>query len=420
MKKSLLFTALMAAMSSAYAIDNTSDPRSLGMGGAGVAAANGMNAVYQNPGALSGLSKESFTLEFPVSVRLLDEGDLTNNLDTLNSSANALSSAMTQFQGTQSAADAQVAASALANFNNAMGLVSNKSLMGAFSAGTFLAIPSPNFSFALKLDGRADFAGVFNYSAADQTTVGTLATDLSNCAGGAAASCTAAAGQVDASGQITNLTSDFQIRGAVIGEVGMTAASRIDSWGSVDIGITPKFMKITTFDVVAGAQSGNTNATSTSGNTKSDSAFNIDLGAVKSYNTSGGDLIKAGVVVKNMLSKTIQTSLGNNIEIAPQVTFGGSYGNDWYTTTVDLDLVKNKAMIPGFSHESQFVRLGAELDAAGWAQVRLGYRHDLKGNYTDLPSIGLGLNLMLMNIDISVAAASKKEVAAALQIGTHF
>lgn len=418
MKKSLLFTALMAAMSSAYAIDSTVDPRSLGMGGAGVASANGLNALYQNPGALSGLSKESFTLEFPVSVRLLDEGDLTNNLDTLNSSANSLSNAMSAFQVNPTQANALVASNALTGFNNSMALVSNKSLMGDFSAGTFLAIPSQNFSFALKLDGRADFAGVFNYSNADQTQITTIATDLNACVANVA-NCTAVAG-VDAAGQITNLTSEFQIRGAVIGEVGMTAASRIDNWGSVDIGITPKFMKITTFDVVAGAQSGNTNATSTNGNTKSDSVFNIDLGAVKSYNTSNGDLIKAGVVVKNMLSKTIQTSLGNNIEIAPQVTFGGSYGNDWYTGTIDLDVIKNKAMIAGFTHESQFVRLGAELDAAGWAQIRLGYRHDLAGNYSGLPSIGLGLNLKLMNIDLSVAAAGKKEVAAALQIGTHF
>lgn len=418
MKKSLLFSALMVAMSSASAIDNTVDPRSLGMGGAGVASANGLNALYQNPGALSGLSKESFTLEFPVSVRLLDEGDLTNNLDTLNSSANSLSNAMSAFQANPTQANALVASNALTGFNNSMALVSNKSLMGVFSAGTFLAIPSKNFSFALKLDGRADFAGVFNYSNADQTQIATIANDLNACATNPA-NCAAVTG-VDAAGQITNLTSEFQIRGAVIGEVGMTAASRIDSWGNVDIGITPKFMKITTFDVVAGAQSGNTNATSTSGNTKSDSAFNIDLGAVKSYNTSNGDLIRAGVVVKNMLSKSIQTSLGNNIEIAPQVTLGGSYGNDWYTGTIDLDVIKNKAMIPGFTHESQFVRLGAELDAAGWAQIRLGYRHDLAGNYTGLPSVGLGLNLKLVNIDLSVAAASKKEVAAALQIGTHF
>lgn len=417
MKKRLLFTALMAAMSSASAIDNTVDPRSLGMGGTGTASANGMNAVYQNPGALSGLSKESFTLEFPVSVRLLDEGDLKNNLDRLNSSANNLSNALAAFQANQTQANAGTASRALNDFNNALGLVSHKSLMGALSAGTFLAIPSPNFSFALKLDGHADFGGVFNYSNTDQAEITRIANDLDACAN--TASCAIVSG-VGTNGQITSLTSDFQIRGVVVGEVGLTAARRFEDWGAVDIGITPKFMKISSFDVVANAQSGNANASSTSGNTKTDSAFNIDLGAVKSYDTSSGDVVKAGIVVKNMLSKTIQTALGNNIEIAPQMTLGGAYGSDWYTGTIEVDLVKNKAMIPGLSHDSQFMRLGAELDAFGWAQVRLGYRHDLKGNYTDLPSVGLGLNLKLLNIDISVAAASKKEVAAALQIGTHF
>jgi hypothetical protein len=418
MQKRILFLALMSAMSSAYSLDTTVDPRSLGMAGAGVASSNGLNALYQNPGALSGLSKEKFTLEFPVAARFLDESNLQNKLDALNTSATSLSSAMSAFQAAPSQANAGAASTALTNFNNAMTAVSNKSLMGSLYLGGILAIPKPTFSFALKVDGRAEFAGAFNYASADQTQITTLSNNLNACSTNLA-SCTTLAG-VDATGQITNLASDFKIRGVVIGEVGLTAARRFEEWGAVDIGITPKFMKITSFDVVAAAQSGNTNSNTTSGNTQTDTAFNLDVGAVKTYQVSNGNVVRAGVVAKNVISKTLKTQLGNAIELAPQVTLGGAFGNNWYTGTVDVDLIKNKALIPGFTQESQFVRVGGEFDAAGWAQVRLGYRHDLAGNYSDLPSIGLGLNLKVVNIDLSVAAASKKEMAAALQVGTHF
>ncbi len=420
MKKRVLFVALLGAMSSAYSQDGTFDARSIGMGGAGVAAANGLNAIYQNPSALAGLPKEKFALEAPFSFRLLDEGDLKNNLGTLNTNATALSNAMAAFQVTPTQANALQAATALTNFSNSMNAVSNKSLMGSVYGGAFLALPKPNFAFALKLDAKAEFGGVFNYASGDQAIIGTLANNLAACSPVNPIACNNARAQVGAGGQINGLTSDFKVRGVVIGEVGVTAARHIDDWAGIDLGLTPKFMKITSFDMVSAAQSGNANATSTSGNQKTDSAFNLDLGASKQYTSDKGNIIKTGVVVKNLFPKTIKTALGNTVEIAPQVTAGGAFGTGWFTGTVDVDVIKNKALVTGFTKESRFVRLGAEFDAKGWAQVRFGYRHDLAGNYAGLPSIGLGLNLKVLSADFSVAAAGKKEVVAAFQVGTHF
>ena len=418
MKKRIMFVALLSTMSSAYSQDGAVDPRSIGMGGAGVAAANGLNAVYQNPSALAGLPKEKFALEAPFSLRLLDEGDLTKNLDTLNINANNLSRAMASFQTSPTQVNAGLAASALTNFGNSMGLVSQKSLMGSIYGGALLALPKPTFAFALKLDAKAEFGGVFNYANSDQIQINSLASSLNACSLNAA-NCTPLTG-VGPNGQITNLASDYKIRGVVIGEVGVTAARHIDDWAGIDLGITPKLMKITSFDMISGAQSGNASATSKSGNQKNDSAFNLDLGVSKQYTSDKGNVVKTGVVVKNMFSKTIKTALGNTIDIAPQVTVGGAYGTGWFTGTMDVDVIKNKALVAGFTKESQFVRLGAEFDAKGWAQVRVGYRHDLAGNYAGLPSIGLGLNLKVLSADLSLAAAGKKEVVAAFQVGTHF
>jgi hypothetical protein len=126
------------------------------------------------------------------------------------------------------------------------------------------------------------------------------------------------------------------------------------------------------------------------------------------------------VVVKDLMSKNVKTVLGNDITIKPRATVGVGYVTDLVSANVDVDVITNKQMIAGFGADSQFIRLGAEFDAWKWAQVRVGYRHDLKGNYKGLPSLGLGLSPFGVHLDLSVAAAAKNEVAAALQTGFHF
>ena len=85
MKHKIILAALLGAMTSAYAQDFTYDARSLGMGGAGVASANSLNAIYQNPAALASLPNEKFAFEIPIiSARLLDADSLSSNLDTVN------------------------------------------------------------------------------------------------------------------------------------------------------------------------------------------------------------------------------------------------------------------------------------------------------------------------------------------------
>ncbi|MDP2759131.1 MAG: hypothetical protein Q8O64_01815, partial [Sideroxyarcus sp.] len=145
--------------------------------------------------------------------------------------------------------------------------------------------------------------------------------------------------------------------------------------------------------------------------------FTFDLGASRTIKTDGGNVVKTGLVAKNILSRKATTILGNEVEIAPQLTAGVAYGGSWYTTTADLDLLKNKAVLKGLNKDAQYLRVGAELDAWGWAQFRLGYRHDLAGNYDGLPSVGVGLFHVL---DLSVAAVGKKEAAVAMQLGIRF
>ena len=206
------------------------------------------------------------------------------------------------------------------------------------------------------------------------------------------------------------------MRGVVLKEVGLTAARHFADWGDVDLGITPKFINLSTYDFSSNAKSGNSN-TSLNNNETKETMFTFDLGASRTTRTEGGNLFRMGLVAKNIVGKKTKTFLNNDVEIAPQLIAGVAYAGSWFTTTADLDVLKNKSMLVGMNPDARYLRLGAELDAWGWAQFRLGYRHDLAGNYDGLPSVGVGLFHVL---DLSVAAVGKKEAAVAMQLGIRF
>jgi hypothetical protein len=441
MKTKLLGLVLCGAFA-AQAQDQTYDARSLAMGGAGVAISNTRNAAFLNPSALAS-GEDKFAWEFPIiSARVLDEKKLLSDTDNLKTSANNLTAALQNFQNAQAAlqanptngnataalASATAAGAALSSFNASLNTVSGKSLTGGVFAGTMLGIPSKNYAFALTLDARAELGAQFNYAASDSNTVLNLSNALTTCGaanpanpGGVVVACQTAAAGVGANGTVNNLQSKLLARGVVAKDIGITMAHRFDIQGNTDIGITPKFTQLRTFDLVSSAQSGNGISTNNgAANERSESIFNIDLGVARSLQKTEDHEIKAGLVVKDMLSRSVKTVLNNNIDIKPRATVGIGYLTKLVAAGADLDLVSNKPMIAGFGSQSQFLRLGAEFDAWKWAQIRIGYRHDLKGNYKGLPSIGLGLSPFGVHFDLSVAAASKSEVAAALQFGLNF
>jgi hypothetical protein len=425
MKKIHVGMAMLAmAAVSAQAQDNTYDTRSIAMGGVGVASANARNAALANPAMLASAPQDKFDIEIPVfALRVMDADGLIDNLDTLNTSANALNDALKNYvpsTATGNNAATNRAIAAIKGFNHSLGLVSNKSLMGAGYVGTMLSIPSKKYAFALQLDARAEGGGVFNYVTADQTRVDALITALTGCANNNAVVCATATTLYDpAKGEIQNLESKFNVRAVVFKEVGLSFATQVKELSDINIGITPKFIQLTSYDYVLDSQSGDNKITLEQGK-KDDSLFTIDVGAVKLFKTEKGNYVRAGLVAKNILSKSTTTILGNKVDIAPQLTAGGAYSTGLITAGADLDLIPNKPLLPGINKESQYLRLGAEFDAWRWAQVRIGYRHDLKGNNPGLPSIGLGLSFFGLHTDLSVAVAGKKEVAAAWQLGFNF
>lgn len=405
-----------------YAQDATFDPRSLAMGGTGVANADMSNAVFHNPAILATTTETArVALASPiVALRLLDPSNLRNDTSQLGTDASLLTNAMNTFNANNNIANAKAAGVALTAFNNSLVTINHKILTGNGFGGVAFALPGKDFAFSLYVDGRAEIAGQFNYATNDQATLANLTQKLAACNTTtlAGVSACAAASAAAPNGQVTGLQSQLLVRGVIAKDFGFAAAHHFDDLLGLDVGITPKFTQFSSYDYVAAAQSSTHIALN---NGKQDfNAFNLDMGAAEVYELDDDTRIKTGLALKNILPANFTTALGNGIQINPQATVAASYSTHLFNAAIDCDAIPNKPMIVGLSKDAQYLRLGAEFDAWRWAQIRIGYRHDLLDNYPNLPSIGFAVSPFGLHLDLSIAAANKSEMAVSLQTGAHF
>jgi len=106
------------------------------------------------------------------------------------------------------------------------------------------------------------------------------------------------------------------------------------------------------------------------------------------------------------------------LNLKPQARVGASHTNSWSTVAMDLDLTSNAPA--GLEKKSQYVSLGAELNAWDWAQLRLGYRANIKDSNRNVPSLGIGLSPFgVMHLDVAVAKSSK-EIGASARLAFTF
>lgn len=415
--KTAIATALAAGVFVAMSAQATSfgayDPRSVGMGGVGVTTATARNANFYNPAALAATKdSEDFAFNLTVAARAADPDKLADDIDTLEAAGDRLDVEVAKFTASQTPANATTLGIAVTDVNNILKTVNNKTLDVNAFGGAILAIPSKKVGIGLHASGRADFGAKLNYQ--DATFFGNLGTELLDCGNNNLAQCSAANtrlnNQKDATGEL-QLNSRLELRGLLVTEVGLALARRFNEYGGVDVGITPKYQKVKTFNQSISAQNADVDFDKNALETNS---FNMDLGVTKTY----GDSYKAGLVVKNLLPRKYALSnTTETIKLDPQVRLGLSHHTNWTTVGLDVDLTKNKG-IEGFTKASQFAGVGAELDV--WlVQLRVGYRHDLAGNYDGVPSAGVAFNLFGLHVDAGVMG-NDKDLAGSVQLGLNF
>jgi len=361
------------------------------------------------------------------------------------------------------------------DLNAELNRINGESLRGMLGSNPVaIAVPSKNLAIAISTSLNATLSGRLTYSNQDQATLqnivgavddfAQLTTSLSDAAlaisaCGADAGCIATAKQnfenasaeltsfqsdggviqTDDQGNVTfngnqDLTSSAQMAGIVVFDAGLSFAREFNIKGhDVAIGVTPKLQKITTIDYIAAADQ-EFDSDDLEDSKKEESTINIDLGA--SYQFGENKQFQTGVVIKNLLSKTYKTALGTKIHQDAQVRGAISHSTSWSTVAIDLDLLENKPV--AFEDPTQFIGIGGELDAFGFAQLRAGYRMNIADTSQTQTTVGAGFWLFGPRLDFAISTSAinvidditsgkdaedidlSEEISFALQLGMEF
>ena len=404
---SFLTLALGAVSSAAMAVPYAFEARQEAMGGTGVASARYLSAPLYNPARLAfAKADDDVGILLPVvGAEVYDKDDLSGQVDDLSDSYDAYQNANDAYQANPSAENA--AALQAAN-NKAIGELSDLSGDSGYAragAGVVVALPFEALSVAVMANGYADVQAFADINANDLT--GMLPTDESQVQSRAIA------------------------MGAGVSEFGVTLAKSFQAEGMRwSVGITPKSQELRVLNYVANAVDGDFDDITDDQYQASENGFNLDAGVAASWE-NGWD---AGLAIKNLVKRDLDAPLTDGVkatyELSTVPTAGVSYRWGQLTFNGDADLLAQKrftdlsgtyASFDAGEDDLQMMALGAEWDLWQWAQLRAGYRHDLKDNLDDALSAGLGISPGdLFHLDLAGTYAGNNQFGGVVQTSLTF
>ncbi|WP_347331306.1 conjugal transfer protein TraF [Marinimicrobium locisalis] len=213
--------------------------------------------------------------------------------------------------------------------------------------------------------------------------------------------------------------------GASVSEVGLAMAKSLKTGedSRLLLGVTPKYMHIATFVYRADVDSFDEDDFDGNDYTVEEKDVNLDLGATYQC----GDMHYA-LTVANAFSGEYETiDPTRTLKLEPRTTTALGYKGSWLTTEASVDLNTSPNFATG--EDTQYARVGAELNAANWAQLRVGFQRDLEDNVADMVSVGVGFSpFNVVNADFAIFAedldglfnGDTKSGGAALQVGLRF
>ncbi|STQ76172.1 conjugal transfer protein TraF [Grimontia hollisae] len=362
MKKSLLALSLALTSIPVLAANYSIDTRIDAMGGAGTAAADYLSAGFHNPALVAMDPDSNFGVLFPViGIQLRDPDELVDKLEDFGGVFDAFKAEpLSETNRTN-------AANALRNLQKKLAYVSG-------GIGGAIALPTSTISGNFFVKGYTEAVVIPEISDTDISNIENPVLDPN----------------ADYS-----LTSSGRVLAFGLVDVGLALAGNIELAGQrIAIGVTPKSQKYYTYHYEVSVENFEANDWDSDANRTEDSAFNIDLGAA--WQTGP---FRVGFAAKNMISqdiKTVNYTREYTYHIDPLYTVGGAFITDLFVAAIDIDFNKQKRFSapsgPAIIDDTQLVRLGAEFNAWGWAQVRAGYINDLEDTLDGTVTLGLGLS----------------------------
>ena len=396
------------------------DARTLAMGGTAVASAQSPLGCYYNPALLATYTqyKESpertSRIMFP-SLTVRYNSSIEDTIDIADQDLDGqLRTAISTYNAAQTTSNAQGVVDSAQNLLNALNNIANQDMRLDANVGFNVSIPSKKQGGAFCMNVRAVGGGVITVPQADLaladryvqalTYIATSGTSGTNDPG------------LFTGGNINDLTgtltSSASARGLIILQTALAMSGEFTiARKKVALGITPKLLRFSTFDSAVQVNQAKVTASKDPGDTWQ---INFDVGAFMQLDEHW----QTGIAIKNIIPKTLTTSLQNTISIRPQVRAGIAYQHKDWLAAFDFDVVPNSPL--GNEAETQYTDFGFEWQAWEALKLRAGYSLNLAAdNKAGFLTGGIGYQTKYFNIEIAYGTNSI-EKAGSLQFSYLF
>ncbi|MEX1198722.1 MAG: conjugal transfer protein TraF [Pseudohongiellaceae bacterium] len=380
--KTAFSTSLLAiACASPFAAASTPfNGQTTALSGAGIATSEYSEGLVLNPAAPGRFrAEQDFNLHLNLGLEAADQDDLLDSAETLSDTLDRIEG---QVPDTQTVEDVI----------GQLQAISGKRANVRTGGGLYASIPTE--SVTISAFARTDMA------------LGVVATTSDN-----DIALLRAAAEDGVPFDTANLDSSVLATGAALSEGGIGFAREN---GDLSYGATLKIQRVDVIEYRARIDNFDEDNFDASEYRTDDTAFNLDLGVQRRY----GDW-QFGAVLTDAFRKEHRSVSGREVVIEPRFAVGGGYRSGWFTAALDLDVNAAPNRVTG--EDSQFARVGIELDAWDWAQLRFGYRSDIQSALADTVSAGIGLSPFgVMNMDLAVVAGENDTVGVTVQAGLSF
>ena len=383
--KLTLAVGLACTTLSVNAANHVADGRGNAMGNTGVASADYLVAPFYNP-ALGANFREhdDFGLLLPaIGVTARDTDDSLTTLDDLQDAIDRYDNMINNGQiPSQSDID---------QLNAYMDDLQGNSPL-AVTAGASIAVALPIKAISTNLFSRGYVEVIAVEEIADNT--GNAAVD------------------------VENRYNDSYVAMAAFGyaELGISFAKEFTiNEQRFSFGVSPKYQELTTYSNRQRVKDFDLEDYDES--EVSETAFNFDIGAMW-YK----DNYQVGFAVKDVIAQEVKFSQGTTgaYELNPQATIGFAYAHEYFILAADADLTAQERF-KNLDDDTQFIRLGIEGNAWGWAQLRAGYEIDLEDTLDDSLTAGIGISPWdVVSFDLAASYAGDNQFGASGNLALTF
>lgn len=398
--KKLSFAILM----SLYGVHaQAAEVRAMGMGGVSSVGGSYLSAPTNNPALLASQIDETddFGMILPgLSIEAEDSNDLVNGIDEFQDAYDRLEDALEQAESNPQLANEAELNQARDNLIDKFANLDSELLVGV-DAGLVIAGHTRFGSMALFGDTQIDAKLIADIDEQNDSEVIRTAESTDELE--------------------DNLNSAAQVIAANVLELGVTYADNYQYQGhQFSVGITLKNQRVDFFNYRENISTFDEDDFDADEYLNDESNFNVDLGVVYKVDQNW----TLGLSARNLMSADYSSiEVNDNVvtyKIGPEFTLGAAYQASYVTIAADLELTGTERF-NGSEDDSQYASIGIEGDLFKWAQLRLGYKHDIEGNYDGKYTFGLGLAPFgVFHVDLAGQYAEDRKGALGLQLSYTF